>query len=177
EEGMKTIIEQVESLRRIASEFSNFGRIQKIEPRPLELAPLLNGVMSAYHGIRGLEIELPDNGDLDGIRVLGDDEGLRRVFRNIFENAREAMNGRGRIEVNVARTGSDRVQVRVSDTGPGVSGEAAERLFEPYFSTKNAGTGLGLAISKSIVEELGGTIALANRTGGGAEACVTLVIC
>jgi two-component system NtrC family sensor kinase len=107
---------------------------------------------------------------------MGDDEGLRRVFRNLLENAREAMGGRGRIHVRVEPPSAGRIRVRVADSGPGVSADAAARLFEPYFSTKNTGTGLGLAISKSIVEELGGTIALANRPGGGAEATITLVV-
>lgn len=109
--------------------------------------------------------------------MLGDDEGLRKVFRNVLENAREAMGGRGRIVMRVERLGVDRVQVRVADSGPGVSTDAAQRLFEPYFSTKSTGTGLGLAISKSIIEELGGSIVLSNRPEGGAEACITLAVC
>ena len=178
QEGMATIVEQVESLRHIATEFSNFGRVQKIEPRPLALRPFLRSVTAAYAGIEGLEMDLDGvrDGD-DTLRVLGDDEGLRRVFRNLLENAREAMHGRGRIGVRVEPAGTDRVRVRIEDSGPGVSADAAARLFEPYFSTKNTGTGLGLAISKSIVEELGGTIVIANRPQGGAEAVVTLVVC
>jgi len=176
QEGMATIVEQVESLRRIATEFSNFGRVQKLEPRPLELRPLLRGVTAAYSAIAGLELDV-DGLDGDGLRVLGDDEGLRRVFRNVLENAREAMGGRGRIHVRLERPSPERVRVRIADSGPGVSADAAARLFEPYFSTKNTGSGLGLAISKSIVEELGGTITIANRPGGGAEAVVTLVVC
>jgi two-component system nitrogen regulation sensor histidine kinase NtrY len=193
-EGMATIVEQVESLRRIATEFSNFGRVQKLEPRPLELQALLRSVAAAYAGVDGLQVDVDwqDGRDgqnrqgggegsdardaQDGIRVMGDDEGLRRVFRNLLENAREAMGGRGRIHVRVEPPSAGRIRVRVADSGPGVSADAAARLFEPYFSTKNTGTGLGLAISKSIVEELGGTIALANRPGGGAEATITLVV-
>jgi PAS domain S-box-containing protein len=182
-EGMATIVEQVESLRRIATEFSNFGRMQKLEPRPLELRALLRSVTAAYASIEGLEVNVDGldggaaGGGGDGLRVVGDDEGLRRVFRNVLENAREAMGGRGRITVRVERPSADRVRVHIADSGPGVSTDAAARLFEPYFSTKNTGTGLGLAISKSILEELGGSITLANRTGGGAEAIVTLVVC
>jgi len=176
EEGMITIIQQVESLRRIATEFSNFGRVQKLEPRPLDLAELLRSVTAPYTHLPGLEVEVVD-GVQNGLQVLGDAEGLRRVFRNVLENAREAMGGRGRIAMYVERLGTSRVQVRIADQGPGISSEAATRLFEPYFSTKTTGTGLGLAISRSIVEELGGTMVLANRPGGGAEACITLVVC
>ncbi len=188
-EGMATIIEQVESLRRIATEFSNFGRVQKLEPHPMDLGTLVHGVAAAYATIDGLELSFVNGagdapagaaGDVANaarVRVLGDDEGLRRVFRNVFENAREAMGGRGQITVRIEPPRGDRVRVRITDTGPGVSAAAATRLFEPYFSTKNTGTGLGLAISKSIIEELGGTIVLANRPEGGAEATITLVVC
>ena len=176
EDGMATIVEQVESLRRIATEFSNFGRVQKLHPHPLELAELLRSVTAPYNHIPGLEVELQD-GAADGLRVLGDDDGLRRVFRNVLENAREAMGGRGRITVSVERSPGDRVQVRITDHGPGISPDVAARLFEPYFSTKSTGTGLGLAISRSIIEELGGTMQLANRPDGGAEANITLVLC
>ncbi len=65
----------------------------------------------------------------------------------------------------------------VADEGHGLKEEARERLFEPYFSTKSTGTGLGLAITKSILEELGGSIRLVNRPGGGAEVRVRLVAC
>jgi signal transduction histidine kinase len=173
---MATIIEQVESLRRIATEFSNFGRVQKLQPQPIDLATLLHSVTTPYAQIQGLELEVT-NGDTAGLRVLGDADGLGRVFRNVLENSREAMGGRGRIVLRVERAGTDRVHVRIADDGPGISAEAASRLFEPYFSTKTTGTGLGLAISRSIVEELGGTLQLVNRPGGGAEARVTLLVC
>jgi signal transduction histidine kinase len=110
----------------------------------------------------------------DGVQVLGDDEGLRKVFSNIFENAREAMGGAGRILLRVEPAENGEVLVRVGDEGTGVSPEVRERLFEPYFSTKTTGTGLGLAITRSILEEIGGTISLSNRTDGGAEVRITL---
>ena len=69
------------------------------------------------------------------------------------------------------------MQVQIADSGKGLSDEAAARLFEPYFSTKSTGTGLGLAITKGILEELGGSIALANRAEGGVETHVTLIVC
>jgi signal transduction histidine kinase len=99
------------------------------------------------------------------------------VFRNVLENAREAMGGRGRITLRIERPHPDRIAVHINDRGPGISDDAAARLFEPYFSTKTTGTGLGLAISRSIVEELGGSMTLTNRSDGGAEACITLVVC
>jgi signal transduction histidine kinase len=186
-ESMATIIAQVESLRRIATEFANFGRVQKLEPRPLDLGTLLRRVTAAYGRIEGLHLEVLDGADGaapagdrfpgDGVLVLGDEDGLRRVFSNVLENAREAMGGRGHIALRVLPPSGGRVQVRIDDHGSGLSEEAAARLFEPYFSTKTTGTGLGLAITKGILEELGGSIALTNRAGGGVETRITLVVC
>ena len=77
--GRKTIIEPVDSLRRIASEFSTFGRIQKMEPRPLQLNTPLNRVTAAYRGIEGLQLDFVPELDGDGTQVLGDEESLRKA--------------------------------------------------------------------------------------------------
>jgi len=179
-DGMQTIVQQVDVLRRIASEFSDFGRMQTLEPKPMDLGALLRRVTAPYRGMQGIVLDL-EPGDTtfpgDGISVLGDEEGLRKVFTNVMENAREAMNGKGRILLCVAPSGDGSVQVLVADEGTGLTAEAHERLFEPYFSTKNTGTGLGLAITRSILDKLGGSISLVNRTGGGAEVRVTLSRC
>ncbi len=134
-----------------------------------------------YRSVPDLELELAPTADNGfpgrGVRVLGDEEGLRKVFTNILENAREAMSGSGSIQVSVRQDAEGHVDVLVADEGHGLKEEARERLFEPYFSTKSTGTGLGLAITKSILEELGGSIRLVNRPGGGAEVRVRLVAC
>lgn len=180
EEGMKTIIQQVDALHTIASEFSNYGRVQKLNPKPLDLGEILQGVVGPYGNMEGLQLEIGyDDGAFPGagIRVLADEEGLRKVFRNVFENARESMQGRGKIVLTVEAPADGVVQVVIADEGHGVSADVQERLFEPYFSTKSTGTGLGLAITRGILEELGGKISLHNRPQGGAEARVTLVVC
>jgi PAS domain S-box-containing protein len=180
-EGMRTIVQQVDVLRRIASEFSGFGRVQKLEPRPLDLGLLLQRVTAPYRSLPGIVLDFADGGGNDipgsGVRILGDEEGLRKVFTNVLENAREAMGGQGRIQLAVEPVPGGHVQVLVTDEGTGLAEEARHRLFEPYFSTKTTGTGLGLAISRSILEELGGSITLSNRPRGGAEVRIVLVAC
>jgi len=177
-EGMQTIVQQVDVLRRIASEFSGFGRVSKREPQPLDLGAVLRRVTAPYRSVQGLQLDLGADGSDsfpgDGLVVRGDEEGLRRVFTNVLENAREAMGGTGRIALSVEAAEAGQVRVRVTDEGSGLTAEARERLFEPYFSTKSTGTGLGLAITRSILEELGGSISLSNRPGGGAEVQITL---
>jgi len=99
--------------------------------------------------------------------VFGSAPKLRQVLINLVQNAAEAAPG-GRVEVEVAAA-PDHASLVVRDTGPGLSREALERLFEPFFTNKERGTGLGLAVSKGIVQAHGGTITAANRPDGGAQ--------
>ena len=100
-------------------------------------------------------------------------QNVQWVLLNLVENAREAMEGAGRIEVSLAAE-AGRAELALRDHGTGIAEEARGRLFEPYFSTKTRGTGLGLAISAQLVEEMGGRLRLENHAAGGAVARLSL---
>ena len=100
----------------------------------------------------------------DGFRARGDAAKLKTAFRNVVANAVEAIGQRGEVAVTIGRRGQV-YSIVVRDTGPGMSRETAERIFDLYFSTKDAGTGLGLPITKKIVEEHGGTIRVTSEPG------------
>jgi two-component system nitrogen regulation sensor histidine kinase NtrY len=145
EEGMTTIVEQVDALRRIASEFSNFGRVQKLRPQPMDLGKFLQGVTAPYRKIEGLELEWIDgDGRIpgEGVLVLGTPrfaEGLPQCFRE-----RPRSDGRTRSDHAADRAHEPRAHPGPHRRSrPGISNDAASRLFEPYFSTKSTGTGLG----------------------------------
>ncbi len=128
---------------------------------------------------RGIEIE-EDLTVVDDT-ILGDAEALQGVFLNLLLNAADAMPDGGRISIATrhipaAGGGSERVQVQVSDTGPGVFPEIAHKIFEPFYSTKNEGTGFGLSVALSTVEDHGGTLRLHQPTdeGGGAMFVIEL---
>jgi signal transduction histidine kinase len=101
---------------------------------------------------------------------------LQQVLFNVFLNAAQAMDGKGRIDVTAERLPPRQLRVRVRDTGPGIPEDALQRVFEPFFTTKppGDGTGLGLAISYEIVQELGGSMSAGNHPEGGA--CVEIVL-
>ena len=118
-------------------------------------------VRSLYPSPRGDgSIEIHTEGPL---RALGSREALLKVLTNVVENARQAMGDRGTVRLE-ARSEGARVRIDVLDEGPGIDPDVQDRLFEPYFSTKSTGTGLGLVICRSLMEKMGGTIGLRNRT-------------
>ena len=171
ESGVETVIQQTEILRRIASEFSSFGKTGSLESKRIELGPLLEEFTAAYRGAEKVEINL----ELETpVACLADPEALRKILVNLVENALEAMQNEGVILVSTAQQGKEAL-ISIVDSGPGLSHEAAERLFEPYFSTKTNGTGLGLAISQNLARDMEGEITIRNRDEGrGAEAVLRL---
>ena len=171
ESGVDTVIQQTEILRRIASEFSSFGKTGSLKSKRIELGPFLEEFTAAYRGAEKVEIDLELEAD---VVCIADPEALRKILVNLVENALEAMQNEGAITVGVAAHGKE-AQISVVDSGPGLSFDASERLFEPYFSTKTNGTGLGLAISQSLARDMEGEIAIRNREGDqGVEAVLRL---
>jgi signal transduction histidine kinase len=101
---------------------------------------------------------------------------LSEILVNLLLNAREALNGPGRVRVTAALGPDETVELRVSDTGPGVPPERREKIFEPYFSTKEKGSGLGLAIVRNSAGMYGGTVRVESELGKGATFIVSLPI-
>lgn len=169
--GVETVIQQTDILRRIATEFSSFGKVTQLVPEPVRLGEFLAEIVSYYRGAERVRISLACE---DGVTVRADREALRKILVNLMENAIEAMHGAGEISVAMRRDG-DRATVTVLDSGKGLSPEMQARLFEPYFSTKTNGIGLGLAISQGLARAMDGEIRLRNRGDApGVEAVVTL---
>jgi two-component system nitrogen regulation sensor histidine kinase NtrY len=152
EGSMRTIIREVDSLRRLVDEFSRFEKMPEINKAPSALAGIIDGVVNLYRGYKGLSIKvsLPEHMPL----VDMDGEQFKRVLINLFENAVHAMSNGGSIAVLVGfDVPANRVFIDVADDGPGIREEDKDKLFLPYFSTKKEGTGLGLAIASRIVRE------------------------
>lgn len=105
--------------------------------------------------------------------LSGDPELLRIVFQNLLINAGQAMQGRGTVAVRLSAVGEAQ-HVSVSDAGPGLTPEAREHLFQPFFTTKSRGTGLGLSTAKRLVELHGGSIAVDSTPGRGTTVTVSL---
>ena len=172
------ILTQVEELRSIASEFSTYSAIPRIDPRPGDLAAAVDGLVEGYRAAppRGVRVELvTPSGPLE---ARFDAKLLLRAVRNLIENALRASAGGGRVVVRVERAAEGpagpAARIAVLDSGPGVPPDLLPRIFDPYFSTHDTGTGLGLPIARRIAEEHGGDIAARNRPEGGLEAVITI---
>jgi len=104
---------------------------------------------------------------------MADPELMHRALSNLVLNAMDAMPHGGTLTVS-AKSREEQVEIRVADTGEGLTTEECERLFTPYYTTKQHGTGLGLAIVQSVIADHAGRIAVESRMGGGAEFVITL---
>jgi signal transduction histidine kinase len=174
EEGTGTIIEEVDSLKNLVDEFSQFARMPSVSAAPHELNPLVSGTLDLYDGLfSGLTLTRRFASDIP--QVMVDPELIRRVFINIIDNAIEANHGKGEIVVTTLHDRALEVaRVEVADDGPGIAPADREKLFMPYYSTKLRGSGLGLAIVQRVVAEHRGRIRVEENQPRGARFVIEL---
>jgi len=157
ERSTKTIIKEVESLKRLVDEFSRFGKMPEITKSPVLLSSIIDNVVNLYKDYKGIQIKVLRLDNEPFVKV--DAEQIKRAIINIVDNAIQAMEGKGKINItNYQNEALDRIYVDIQDNGPGIKKEDYEKLFLPYFSTKKDGTGLGLAIAKKVMNEHRGDI-------------------
>ena len=172
DEGTRAIGEEVRRLARIVDEFGRFARLPAPDPHPIAVEELVGAALALYPEAQGsARLEREIEAGLPTVRV--DRDQLLQVLHNLVRNGLEAIGGRGTVRVSARREG-DGVAIAVSDDGPGIHREDLSRVFEPYFTTKEAGTGLGLAVAQRIVEEHGGRIEVTSSPGHGATFTVRL---
>jgi signal transduction histidine kinase len=166
ETAVQVLEAETDRLERLAKEFSEFGRLPEGPQSEVDLVELLEEL--GRTGVPdGVHVTVEANG---GPRtLLGHYEPLRRAFANLYRNAAEAMKGNGTIEVTVTGDVSGGgLAVSIADHGPGIPAELRQRVFEPYFTTKDDGTGLGLALVRVTFEAHRGAISVGETPGGGA---------
>ncbi|MCC7125515.1 MAG: HAMP domain-containing protein [Acidobacteria bacterium] len=174
QECTSTIVGEVESLKGLVDEFSQFARMPAPRAVLTDLAALVNDTLVLYDGLipevhfeRRLDPQVPE------VRV--DPEQLGRVLVNLIDNAIEAMRRRGTIVVETAYDrGQGFVRIVVADDGPGIPAGEREKLFLPYYSTKGRGSGLGLAIVRRIVAEHGGSVDVTDNVPRGTRFTIEL---
>jgi PAS domain S-box-containing protein len=175
EECAVTIQEEVQTVKTLVDEFSQFSRFPAAQPVPADLNEIVESARNVFAGrLEGIDLGLSLDRNIP--LVLADRELLKRVIVNLIDNAAEAMTDSPvrKLEIATSQPAPDLVEVSVSDTGSGVSRDDKEKLFLPYFSTKARGTGLGLAIVSHIVKEHQGRVRVENNLPQGARFIVEL---
>jgi two-component system nitrogen regulation sensor histidine kinase NtrY len=174
DECTQTIVGEVESLKGLVDEFSQFARMPAPRTVPTDLAQLITDTIALYNGIF-TDVRI-DQRFAPGIPLVRlDAEQVRRVIINLVDNAIEAMERRGQIVVETQLDPANSVvRVVVADDGPGIPPAERDKLFLPYYSTKRRGSGLGLAIVRRIIAEHGGSIDVGDNTPRGTRFTIEL---
>ena len=171
QEVIEVLVTESGRLEQLAREFTEFGRLPEGPVAPVDFTELL-----AELARTSLPTTMTARLDLDPRTpvLLGHYDPLRRAFSNILRNAVEASGENGVLDITATTDDGGGVRIEISDRGPGIPAEAAERIFDPYFTGKPGGTGLGLALVKQTIEMHGGTIGVKQTPGGGATFVVRL---
>ncbi|KAB2905977.1 MAG: HAMP domain-containing protein [Burkholderiaceae bacterium] len=173
--SVRTIVEQVDAMKRLVNEFRDYARLPAAELHALDVNALVTDVLQLY-GAENAAVPVVAELDPRCPPVAGDAQQLRQVIHNLLQNAQDAteqavqQSGSGAEPVRISTRWSEssrRVRLTVSDSGCGFPPHILQRAFEPYVTTKPRGTGLGLAVVKKIADEHGARIDLANRMENG----------
>jgi len=174
-EMARYIMEETERINSMISNFLHFARPKEPELQRCNLVDLLSSMLQLITPeARSRNVEIVKKIPHEPLVARIDREQIRQALMNIILNALEAMPQGGVCRVALTKNGRDRVMIRLSDTGPGISKEVVSRVFDPFFTTKDRGTGLGLSIAHTIVEKHGGTISVRTRAGKGTTFSVNL---
>jgi signal transduction histidine kinase len=170
----KTIIEQIDTLSTIATEFSNFAKMPKANLEKINVQEILQNSISLFHESENMEIGFQNENGAEAF-VLADKEQLLRVFNNLLKNSIQAIpeDREGKITVKLEKE-KDKYLISISDNGSGISDDVLHKIFVPNFTTKTGGMGLGLAMVKSIVETAGGRIWFETKASAGTTFYVAL---
>jgi len=170
-ESTQTLAMEIANLKTIIGRFSDFSKMPKPQLERIDAKDVLERVRALYEGAgaaqqSGGKIEFGCEIAKEPMPMEADPELLHRALSNLVLNAMDAMPEGGKVTL-AARPAEGKIEIRVADTGTGLTPEECERLFTPYYTTKQHGTGLGLAIVQSVVADHAGTIGVESRPGGG----------
>jgi signal transduction histidine kinase len=178
-EDFEVIAEEIRHLDAIVRNFLEFSRPPKLKMQRLSPSDVVDGAVQLLRyrlEFYGVEVKLRRDQRLP--EILADPDQLREVLANLLVNAYEAMVHGGVITIREEQ-GLDpalgpAAVIRVSDTGPGIPPSIRDKVFQPFFSTKEEGTGLGLSIATRIIEDHGGRLELESKENEGATFIITL---
>lgn len=171
----KTLVEQIDYLSNIASDFSSFANIGNPRLEQVNLGEAIQSVVALFSMYEegAIDYDKPDQ----SVFIMADKTQLNRLFTNLIRNALESVptDRKATVSIHYTVTGNT-VLIRVQDNGDGIEPELQEKIFYPNFTTKTSGTGLGLAMCKSIVEQMKGEIWFTTEQGNGSTFFIELPV-
>lgn len=176
DESTSTLMAEIGNLKGIIGRFSDFSKMPKPQEEPLEVTEALERVVSLYSPMlaeRDHPINLKTEMLSTSVTISADPELLHRALSNLVLNAIDAMPEGGTLTIATAEK-KESVQIKISDTGTGMNPEECQRLFTPYYTTKEHGTGLGLAIVQSVISDHRGSISVSSVPGQGTTFTIDL---
>jgi len=170
----QTIIEQIESLSIIASEFSDFANMPRSRISPVDMVEIINNSIGLFNNTTKINISFENQ---NVCTVLVDREQMLRVFNNLIKNSIQAITNPtdGKITISISRVNSEYL-INFSDNGIGIPEDQKEKVFYPNFTTKSGGMGLGLAMVKNTIENAGGSISFESESGEGTSFYISLPV-
>ncbi len=173
---LKTIDGEISEMEQLITQLLSYGKETVIRPAPVLVNHLLQDMVNQFmymnqysHIVWSVDLTL------DVPKVMLDTLLMRQVLSNLFMNALEAMPDKGEIEISLRYENDGWIQISIADTGPGIPEQDKAKLFLPFFTTKVKGTGWGLAMAHKVILLHGGTLAIENRTEGGAVTTIRLL--
>lgn len=175
QEMLRAITNELSAMERLITELLSYGRKTMIHPTPVALVPLLQEVMAHFTDAGADPLTRWSFSFVEGFPDAPLDPLLiRQAFSNLIQNALEATPAGGEIQISLLVRPEGMIQVKISDTGPGISKEHLDKIFLPFFTTKEKGTGLGLALVHKIILAHHGQISVESGEGRGTTFTVTL---
>lgn len=169
----RTLIEQIDTLSFIASEFGNFAKMPKAYNEVIDIVESIRSTLTLFSNTDNIDFVFEHESEY--IPVFADKEQLSRVFINLLKNAIQSIpdSRSGKVGISLVRN-SEMVRISISDNGKGIPEELQNKLFTPSFTTKSSGMGLGLSIVKSIIESFGGNITFITKVNIGTTFIIEL---
>ena len=167
------VIEEVERLQRLVDEFNQFARMPHAERKLSDLNQIVQNVVNLYaESIEDIQMKVNLDPNLPSFSL--DSEQITQALGNLITNAIEAMPDGGTLDVSTQLVNGGKIQIKIQDTGIGMSSETLAQIFEPYYTTKDTGTGLGMAIVQRIVTDHDGEIFVESEEGAGTTVWIDL---
>ena len=165
---------ETQRLQEILDDFLRFVRIDELYLKPLDVNAILDEIVEFIgHEVRLKGIEVIRFYDYNLPKVMVDGKFVKQAFLNVLMNAYQAIAEGGQIMIRTSPD-ADGIRIEITDTGPGMPSEVLDKMFKPYYSTKQSGTGLGMPTTRRIIEKHGGTIAVRSEVGHGTSVVVRL---